>query len=154
MSSTDRVQHHEHVTPARPADRAGRLPVVRTTAYAAVAALVTWVVLVPLAGVELTARTGPDAAARVVGPVSVVVSTVVVALTAGLVAHLARRRAARPRLVWVVTGTMVLVLSFAGPLGQATTTAAMAALATFHVIVAAVVVPVLARALPLRARRG
>ena len=125
-----------------------RLPVWRTTALAVGAAVLTWAAEAPLGGVDLTVSSG--GATRDVGVVSVVVSAVIVALAAAGTARLVRRWATRPRRTWLVTGTMVLVLSFAGPIGQAVTTSAGLALAALHVVVGLAVVPTLAAALPQR----
>lgn len=123
-----------------------RLPVSRTAAVATVAAVAAWVLETRVADIELVVTQG--GATMAVGVVSVAVSALVVALAAAGVARLVRRHAARPRRAWLVTGTMVLVLSLTGPFAQATTTGAALALALLHVVVAAAVVPLLAAALP------
>lgn len=125
-----------------------RLPVWSTTALALGAAILTWAVEAPLAGVELTVDAGDST--RVVGIASVAVSAVIVAVAGALVARAIARRAARPRRTWLVTGTMVGVLSLVGPFGQAATPGAIVALVLLHLVVAIAVVPTLALALPSR----
>ena len=52
-------------------------------------------------------------------------------------------RPPRPRGTWVAIAVVVLALSLAGPLGSALTPAAEAALASMHVVTAAILVPLM-----------
>ena len=105
--------------------------------WAAVAALLIWLVQGPLTGVDLVVRNGN--ATSTVGPVAVVA----VALVAGLVGWgllaLLERVTTRARRVWAVVAVVVLLLSFAGPLG-ATTIQAKGALAAMHAVVGAILI--------------
>lgn len=138
--------------PDHPATRmpTAQLPVWQAAVGAVCASAVTWSLLGPLAGLDLVVRTGHGT--REVGIASVVVTALVVALGALLVAAVTRRVAARPRRAFLCTSTGVLLLSLLGPLGAATTVAGALALALLHVVVASTVVPVIAGG--LSDRRG
>jgi hypothetical protein len=105
--------------------------------WAAVAALLIWLVQGPLTGVDLVVRNGD--ATSTVGPVAVVA----VALAAGLVGWgllaLLERVTTRARRLWAVIAVVVLLVSFAGPLG-ATTIQAKGALAAMHAVVGAILI--------------
>jgi hypothetical protein len=111
--------------------------------WAAVTALLIWLVQGPLTGVDLVVRTGGSL--TTVGPVAVVA----VALAAGLVGWgllaLLERVTSRGRLVWGVIAVAVLLLSFAGPLGAATTPRAKGALAAMHAVVGVILIVGLTR---------
>jgi len=111
--------------------------------WAAVAALLIWLVQGPVTGVDLVVRNGN--ATTTVGPVAVVA----VALAAGLVGWgllaLLERVTTRARLLWAVVAVAVLLLSFAGPLGSATTVQAKGALAAMHAVVGAILIAGLSR---------
>jgi len=105
--------------------------------WAAVAALLIWLVKGPLTGVDLVVRNRD--ATSTVGPVAVVA----VALAAGLVGWgllaLLERVTTRARRLWAVIAVVVLLVSFAGPLG-ATTIQAKGALAAMHAVVGAILI--------------
>lgn len=110
---------------------------------AAGAALLGWVVAVPVAGIDLVADTGGGATQRV-GAVSVVLAGLLVGLAGwGLLAVL-ERFTARGRLIWTVLAVLVLLVSLAGPLGGATA-AARLTLAGMHVLVGVILISLLAR---------
>jgi uncharacterized protein DUF6069 len=93
-----------------------------------------------LAGVDLAVRTGTGE--QTVGPLAVVLATVVAGLAGwGLLAALERftRRAAT---VWTITAAAVLVISLLGPLG-ATTIGAAATLTALHLAAGGVLIPLL-----------
>jgi hypothetical protein len=105
--------------------------------WAAVAALLIWLVQGPLTGADLVVRNRD--ATSTVGPVAVVA----VALAAGLVGWgllaLLERVTTRARRLWAVIAVVVLLVSFAGPLG-ATTIQAKGALAAMHAVVGAILI--------------
>jgi len=105
--------------------------------WAAVAALLIWLVQGPLTGADLVVRNGD--ATSTVGPVAVVA----VALAAGLVGWgllaLLERVTTRARRLWAVVAVVVLLVSFVGPLG-ATTIQAKGALAAMHAVVGAILI--------------
>ncbi|UYM06474.1 DUF6069 family protein [Solicola gregarius] len=104
-----------------------------TVLAAQVAAVAVYTVAVPIAGVDLSARTGDSTTTVDLG--LVLTATLVVGLAAigWLLAlrHLSRR----PERAWAITAGAVLVLSLAGPAG-ATGLAAGITLACMHLAVA------------------
>jgi Family of unknown function (DUF6069) len=122
-----------------PVRRAGRRERWLAVLGPAVAALAVWLVAVPLAGVDLQVRT--SGTTQDVGPVSVVASALL-ATVAGLgCLAILRRITKRPARAWTIVASAVLVLSLAGPLGQAVGTGATAILVAMHLAVAAVLIP-------------
>jgi hypothetical protein len=110
-----------------------------TIAVAATLALLAWVILDPVAGLDLTARNG-DQVQRI-GPVSVLTGVLVSgAMGWGLLAIL-ERWTRRPRQIWTINASIALALSFNGPLGSGDGVASKVALCGFHLLVAAVLVP-------------
>ncbi|MEV4019802.1 DUF6069 family protein [Nonomuraea angiospora] len=107
------------------------------------AALAVWALAVPLAGAALTVRTGGGT--QTVGPVSVIVASLVAGLAGWALLAVLERRTARPGRVWTITALVVLVLSLAGPLGSAVGLAATLVLTLLHLVVGAVLVAGLAR---------
>lgn len=85
-----------------------------------------------------------------VGIISVVVTALVASLGAIAVAWQLRRRAKRPRRMFLVVAITVFALSLLGPLGSADSVDAGLALALLHLSVAAVVIPMIATRLPTR----
>ncbi|MFG1946786.1 DUF6069 family protein [Nonomuraea sp. NPDC048826] len=104
---------------------------------AVAATLAIWVVAVPIAGVELAARTG--AALTEVGPVAVVVATVVAGLAGWGLLALLERLTRRARTLWTWIAAVVLVLSLAGPLGGVNP-ASQITLALMHLAAGAVII--------------
>lgn len=108
-----------------------------SVAGAVVATLAVWLVAVPLAGVDLTARTGSGT--TTVGPVPIVLATVLAGLAGwGLLAVL-ERRSSRPAAVWTTVAVAVLALSMLGPLGGVTLGAKLT-LAALHLAAGAVLI--------------
>ncbi|MGH1561265.1 DUF6069 family protein [Mumia sp. DW29H23] len=126
--------------PARRTVRAD-LPVAGTTAAAAAAA---WAVWTQVADVTLEVD-GFGGAAQEVGVASVVVSTIVVVLAGGALLRWMQRRSesGRRRWTWVAIGFAVLSLVSTT---SALTASAGIALASLHLLVAAVAIPWLRRA--------
>ena len=130
---------------AQPARRRGRvLAVLAATA----ATLVVWVAAVPLAGVDLTARSG--ATDQQVTPVAVGVVTLVAGLAAWGLLALLERFTGRARAVWAGIAVVVLLLSLLGPLGGGVGTASTVTLVAMHLVAAAVLIPMLFRTAELR----
>lgn len=110
----------------------------------AAAAAIAWAVEAPLLGIRLTVRFGNMA------PQTVVAGQVVgAALVAGLLGWLLlaalEGRAARARTAWTAAALVVLAVSLTLPLAAATTTSAAVGLVVLHLVVAAVVIPGMAR---------
>jgi hypothetical protein len=104
---------------------------------AAVAAAAVWVVATQLASVDLAVRSGSGT--QHINVVSVIVTSVVVALVAGWLLRLLERRTPRGRTIWTVVAVAIWVLSLAGPLG-ARSLAAGLWLALLHLVVGSVVI--------------
>ncbi|TDD11765.1 hypothetical protein E1292_04440 [Nonomuraea deserti] len=114
-----------------------------TVIGAPAAAMSVWAVAVPVAGTALTVRTG--AATQQVGPVAIVVASIVAGLAGwGLLAVL-ERFVSRPGRVWAIVALAVLALSLFGPVGSAVGAAATLVLILLHLVVGTVLVPGLAR---------
>jgi hypothetical protein len=115
---------------------------------AAAAALAVWALADPLAGVDLTVRTGGDGTQQI-GSGEVVLVSLLAGLAGWALLDLLERFTARAREIWTLTALVVLVLSLFGPLGAAVTASAAVVLAGMHLAVGAVLIPLLARsALP------
>ncbi|MBB5114168.1 DUF6069 family protein [Micromonospora echinospora] len=125
----------------RPTRRRVRL---LTVLAATVATLLGWVIAVPLAGVELTARTGSDV--QRVTPVAVAVSTLLAGLAGWALLALLERLTARARTVWTAVAALVLLVSLLGPLGGGVGRAATLTLVAFHLVAGTVLITGLRRA--------
>lgn len=112
-------------------------------AAGAVAALVLWALVDPVAGLEPTVRTAGSV--QRVGPGMTVVAGLSAGLAAWALLAILERLLKRPALTWTVIAVAVLALSLTGPLGSAVDTATALTLAGMHLVVAAVVIPGLAR---------
>lgn len=113
---------------------------------AVLAALAVWAAFEPLGGVELRAPAGGAGRTHDVGPLTVLMPSLLASLAGwGLLAVL-ERFVRRARTVWTVVAVVVLALSLGGPL-SATGISALnqAALAAMHVAVAAALIPLLVR---------
>ena len=128
-----------------PSTRSRRRTRAMAVVSAALAALAVWAVADPLAGVDLTVRQGTDASPQEVGPVAVVLVSVLAGLAGW--ASLAVMEWLRPAAGrnWTILAGAVLVLSLTGPIAAGTTTAGKVALAGMHLAVGVVLVPLLAR---------
>ncbi|MBU8861044.1 MULTISPECIES: DUF6069 family protein [unclassified Micromonospora] len=133
----------EHTIPAvaaRPNRRRDRL---LTVVAAAAVTLLGWVVAVPVAGVELAARTG--SAEQRVTPVAVAVSTLLAGLAGWALLALLERLTARARTAWTVVAGLVLLVSLLGPLGGGAGSAAALTLVALHLVAGAVLITGLRR---------
>ncbi|MBM6402222.1 DUF6069 family protein [Phycicoccus sonneratiae] len=140
---TTRTDHTPTTAPPTPST--ARTPAWLVVTGSTAAALLAWW---PLGtAVDLVATSGGST--HTVGGVAVTLSAAVVALAALGVGGILRRTARRPRRAFGWVSLVVLVLSMAGPVLQADTGTAAVALATLHVVVAAVVVPLVVRRLPV-----
>lgn len=132
------------------ADPAARRRVVRVAALvgAAAAAVVLWVAAVPLGGVDLQVEMGGETEAVDLRAV-VVVASAGGLLGWGLLAVL-EWRVRRAAAIWTAVALVATLLSLVGPLTSATSAAAGAVLVGLHLVVAAVLIPVLRRTSPSR----
>ncbi len=110
---------------------------------APVAALIVWLLAVPVLGADLVVKSG-DTLQEVVAPMVVLVALVAALAGWGLLAVL-ERITARARLVWTVVTLVFLALSLLGPLGSAANSFARTTLVCMHLVVGAVVILLLRR---------
>jgi hypothetical protein len=116
---------------------------------AAVTALAGWVILSPLAGIDLQARQGTVVH---IGAISVVVTSAVAALAGWGLLAIMERRTAKARDIWTVIATIVCVVSTSSPLDRGVDLGSKLGLASLHLLVGAVVVIGLRRTLAVRER--
>lgn len=102
----------------------------------ALAALIVWIVAVPIAGVDLDAKTGSRV--QHINVVAIIAVSLVVALLATVVrlalARSMRARADRGARFWVILASVLLLLSLLGPVTAVTASAGWS-LAAMHVVV-------------------
>lgn len=144
----DRHRRRTHPDPVATPTPTRSVPhVTRTRALtvggAVLAALAVWAIAGPVAGIDL--RVAPDGQTpHTVGPAMVALSSLTAGLAAWGLLALLERVTARATRVWTVTALIVLAASMLGP-PAAVSTAALVGLAAMHLVVAAVLVPVLPR---------
>jgi Family of unknown function (DUF6069) len=107
-----------------------------TVIGAPAAALGTWALAVPLAGITLTARAGDST--QTVGPVAIAVTSLLAGLAAWALVTILERFVARPGRVWRISAPVMFAASLTGPLGSGVGAAAVLALVLLHLVVAAV----------------
>ncbi|MFI5837691.1 DUF6069 family protein [Micromonospora sp. NPDC051300] len=127
-------------TTVRPAHRRDRL---LTVLAATAATLSGWAVAVPLAGVELTARSGGGE--QRVTPVAVAASTLLAGVAGWALLAVLERLTGRARTVWTAVAAVVLLLSLLGPLTGGVGRPATVTLVVLHLLAGAVLVPGLRR---------
>lgn len=119
-----------------PRRRSGRSRLA-VVGIAAVAALLDWVILVPAAGLTLTARQG---GVQHIGAPAVVISTIVVTFAGWALLAILERRTPRARDIWTVVATIVCVTSLGSPLTNGIGTGAKLGLASLHLVVGVIVI--------------
>ena len=136
------------VVPAGPIARRRRVLRAVAVVGAAVDAVMLWVAAVPVGGVDLQVEMGGETEKVDLRAVTVV------ALASGLLGWallaLLEWRVPRAAAIWTAVALVVTLLSLAGPLTSATSAAAGAVLVGMHLVVAAVLIPVLRRTSPGR----
>ena len=136
----------DHATPdiRVPAPRWVRRLVV--VLLSAAAALLTWVIIDPVAGAELRAPAFDDAAGMEIGAGPVIASALVATTVAWGLLALLERTVTRPRTVWTVIAVVGAALSLTGPLaGDGAETSHRLLLALLHAGVAVLAIPLLRR---------
>lgn len=132
--------------PSAPAVRKRRRTRAVAVVAAAAATFVVWTVAYPIAGVDLVVDSGSGP--TTVGPVAVVLVTVLAGLAAWGLLALLERVSRRGTTIWTWTAAAVLLLSLLGPIGSAEGGGATVALLAMHLVTGAVLIPTMA------ARRG
>ncbi|WP_448641889.1 DUF6069 family protein [Geodermatophilus sp. URMC 63] len=117
---------------------------VLTVLGGAAAAALVWTVAVLLLGADVRVTTGRHEQA--VGAAAVVLAAAVAGLLGTALLGVLLRSARRAVPVWRAVALAVLVLSLAGPLSSGRGTTSVAVLVALHLSVAAVLVPLLPRA--------
>lgn len=124
------------------------------SAWAVLAALAVWIVAGQILGIDLREPAMvAGGATRALGPLNVVFASTVASLAGwGLLAVL-ERFTSRARTAWTVIAALAALLSLGGPFsGAEITTTNRVVLALLHIVVAAVLIPLLARTSPRRGR--
>ncbi|MEV4702092.1 DUF6069 family protein [Actinoplanes sp. NPDC049316] len=116
-------------------------------AGAVLAALLIWIIAVPVAGVDLQATTGPGSTELEPVPVVAVIAMSLLAPLAGWgLLALLERFSARGRTIWTVIACVVLLVSYGGPLlGAGIPGSSRLTLALMHTAVGLIVIPAFAR---------
>lgn len=104
---------------------------------AASAAAVVWVLATQVASVDLAVRSGSGT--QHINVVSVIVTTLVVAMTGAGLLRFLEHRTAQARTIWTAVACAVWVVSLAGPLGARSVEAGLW-LAALHIVVGSIVV--------------
>ncbi|WP_127843540.1 DUF6069 family protein [Acidipropionibacterium jensenii] len=112
---------------------ANDLAVIVTTI---ICAMITWVMVAPVAGVDLSVGTGDQTISVSAGSVALTAATSIAGL---LVLRLLERLSAHGLRIWLIVAIVVAVLSMLAPLG-AVSTAAAGSLMALHGVVAAVLI--------------
>ena len=131
------------VPTAAPSSRRRRAARALAVLAASAAAAALWVLAVPIAGVDLAVHM--DGRTQSIGLASVVGVSLVVGLLGWALLAVLESRTRRAIGIWTVVALAVAVLSLAGPLTSAATGGAGAVLVGLHIVVAAVLIPVLRR---------
>jgi hypothetical protein len=136
-------------TSSAPAVRADRPRVAARPAALAVlaatlAAVLVWFVAVPLGGADVRVTQGGSEIGVGVG--AVLATATVAGLLGWALLGVLSRTVGRPVTVWRAVAVVALVLSLGGPLSSGAGAASVAVLVVLHVAVAAVLVPLLPRA--------
>lgn len=113
-------------------------------------ALLLWALAVPLLQVSLTVRTPGTSTEQDVGAAAVLATSLLVSLAGWGLLALLEQRTPRARTVWTGAAATVFLVSLAGPLAAAATSAAAAWLILLHLSVAAVLIPLLRRTTVVR----
>ena len=119
-------------------------PAVLAVAGGVAAPALVWALAVPLLGVDL--RVGAPGDDQPVGIGSVVGAAVVAGLLGWALLVVLARVVSRATTVWRAVALAVLLVSTGGPVAMGVGTASVVVLLALHVAVAAVLVPVLPRA--------
>ena len=123
--------------------RKARLLVASATVLGAV---VVWIVVDPILGIDLRSPTNGGRESMDIGPALVVFASAIAAAIGWAALALLERLTSQARAVWAVGATLVLLASLGGPLSGTDVTAAnRTALAVLHLAVGAVLIPGLLR---------
>ena len=119
--------------PLQSARRVRGLTILTATA----AAVALWMVVDPLAGIELEASSGGSI--RQVGPIAVMFAGVAAGVAGWALLALLERVSSNARAIWTIAASVVLALSLLGT-GSAVTTAATVGLVSLHLLVGGILI--------------
>ena len=134
---------HTTTAPIMPGIKQGRTR-AQCAAGGALAAVLAWIVEVPLLGIHLNVRFGAGHV-QTISIGQVIGVTVAASLFGWLLLALLERRTPHARVRWTTIALAALAASLALPLAAATTSSAVAGLIVMHATVGAVVIPAMAR---------
>lgn len=126
----------DHLDPTPVRRRVPRRVDLVTAGAAATCAVIAWLFVAVLPGVDLVVRTGGGT--QTVGGVAVALASAAAALVGMVALRVLTRLTSRALELWTVLVVLVALLSLVGPLG-AETAAARWALVSLHAVVTAVV---------------
>ncbi|SDD70692.1 DUF6069 family protein [Glycomyces harbinensis] len=107
-------------------------------AAVAVASLAVWVLTGLVGGILPTVLLNGDE--QVVGPVAIVVSSLIAGSAAWALLAILERKAKRPRRTWLIISAATLAVSLAGPLTSSVDTESRVVLCAMHLVVGAVLI--------------
>lgn len=136
--------------------RSAELHRLAGAAAAPATVLIVWQVVRYAAGTHLHAPAfSPAQRPTTLSAPFVTAAATLAALAGWGMAELLQAKARRPRRAWLVIAPVVLVVSLSSPLsGHGVSSGDRAALICMHLAVAATLIPLYARSLPLQRRRG
>jgi hypothetical protein len=138
-------------TPTGATTGARRVSRLLAVGAAVVAALAVWAVAALALGIDVQEPPRGAGPVRDLAVGNVVLASAVASLAGWALLAVLERVTTRARTIWTSIAVVVAVLSLGGPLtAAAVTTANRAVLAALHVVVAAVLIPLLARTSPGR----
>lgn len=109
---------------------------------AVIAALVVWMVAVPLFGADLTTRFG-NGSAQTVQPGFVLAGSIVASLLGWALLAILEKRTQRAAAIWTAIAVVALLLSLISPTIAGVAASTKITLALMHLAVAAVLIPAL-----------
>ena len=113
---------------------------ILTVIAGAVAGLIVWVIARLALGHDLTSTQPGSDGMTTIGPVAVVLTSLILGLIAWGVLALLERFTGNARRIWTIIAVVVLLLSLAGPLSQANGTGTTIALLLEHLVVGGILI--------------
>jgi uncharacterized protein DUF6069 len=110
-----------------------------TVAAAIIAAVLLWIIAVPVGGTDLLTETAAGSPPAEVPFAGVIISPLFLGLVGWGLLALLERFSSKGRMIWTIIAVVVLLVSFAGP-ATATTTGAMLWLSAMHVAVGGILI--------------
>jgi len=118
--------------------RSRRLRRTSTVIASAFAAVVIWIIAVPVGRLDLVVRSGSST--QTVGLVSVAIVALVAGAAAWATLAILERIVRNARLIWTIVGSLVLLLTLLGPLSLAVGPGTVWVLLATHIVVGATLI--------------